>query len=112
MDQIVPVTNAPNHTMTANLSVNGQQLNLLLTFNYNEMAQYWNMIIADQNNNVLLADIPLLTGVYPAANLLNQFQYLNIGSCYILDNSASDPRDYPDSLTLGTDFLLLWGDNV
>lgn len=112
MDQIVPVSNAPNHTMTVNLSVNGAQLVLGLIFNYNEMVQYWVMSIADANNNILIADLPLLTGVWPAANLLSQYQYMNIGSAYILDNSNSDALDYPNSQTLGTDFLLLWSDNV
>jgi hypothetical protein len=98
--------------MTAALSVNGEQLNLILFFAYNELIQYWTMTISDANNNVLIASIPLLTGVFPASNVLNQFQYLLIGSCYILDNSSSDTLDYPDSRTLGNDFLMLWGDNV
>lgn len=111
MNQIIPLTNAPNQTLTVNLSVNNTALTLTLSINYMEVGQYWVMQISDANGKQLLVDVPLLTGGYPAANVLGQYQYLRIGSAYVL-NVAQSTVDYPDSNNLGTDFVLLWGDNV
>lgn len=112
MDQIISLTNSPNQSFPVNLAVNGDSLTLNLQFNYNEMAQYWVMLIADQDQNVLISDIPLLTGAYPASNILNQYQYMLIGSAYVLNIGTIVDADYPNSLELGTQFLLLWSDNV
>jgi hypothetical protein len=74
------------------------------------MAGYWQLAIFDVNNNPLVASVPLITGWYPAANLLGQYQYLNIGSAYLL-NTGNAAVDYPGPTNLGL-FSLLWGDNV
>jgi hypothetical protein len=113
MYQIVNLSSTPNQSFLANLSVNGAALKLNLTINFNEIAQYWTMGIADVNNNILISEVPLLTGTYPAANILGQFQYMNIGSAYLLNvSNGSTTLDYPNGQDLGTDFVLLWGDNV
>jgi hypothetical protein len=74
------------------------------------MAGYWQMQISDVNNNVLIASAPLITGWWPAANILGQYQYMQIGSAYLL-NTGNAPTDYPNSGNLNL-FSLLWGDNV
>ena len=113
MNQIVPLSSNPNQSFLANLTVNGVSLKLNLSFQFNEIAQYWTMSVADVNNNTILASVPLLTGVWPAANILGQYQYLGIGSCYLLNiTSGGTGSDYPNGQNLGTDFILLWGDNV
>ncbi len=112
MDQIVPLTSAPNQQLQALLNVNNATLRLNLTIAFNEMANYWQMDIADSANNSLVSGIPFVTGTWPAANLLQQYQYLNIGSCYIINNSTTPNNDYPDANSLGTDFILIWSDNV
>jgi Domain of unknown function (DUF6983) len=112
MDQVVPLTTAPNQTMSVDLSVNNVSMLLNLNLRFNELSRYWIMDISDADNNMLLSNIPLLTGVYPAANVLGQFQYLEIGSAYVLNISNDLSRDYPADDDLGTDFILLWSDNV
>ena len=113
MYQIVPLTSNPNQSFLANLTVNGAALKLNLSIQFNEIAQYWTMSIADANNNPILASVPLLTGSWPAANILGQYQYKQIGSCYLLNLTNGGPNlDYPNGQNLGTDFILLWGDNV
>lgn len=113
MMQVVPLNSNPNQTFLANLTVNGAALKLNLSISFNEIAQYWTMAIADINNNPILASIPLLTGTYPSANLLGQYQYKQIGSSYLLNVSNGGTNlDYPNGQDLGTDFVLLWGDNV
>lgn len=106
--QIVPLTNAPGQTFTANLLVDGATLVLQLTLRYNEVAGYWVMTVNDQFGNLLLDSIPLITGSYPGGNLLKQYGYMLIGSCYIINVAGS--TDYPDSSSLGSQFLMLWGD--
>jgi hypothetical protein len=111
--QIVPLNSSPNQNFLANLTVNGAALKLNLSIRFNEIAQYWTMGVADANNTVILASVPLLTGSWPAANILGQYQYKQIGSCYLLNvSNGGNNLDYPNGQNLGTDFILLWGDNV
>lgn len=109
-DQIVPLTTQPNQTFQIALSVGNATIRLNLTIVYNELANYWTMTIADSNNNILLTSIPLITGCWPAANILSQYQYLNIGSAYVLNISNNTTNDYPNATSLGIDFVLLWSD--
>lgn len=109
MDQIVPLTTSPNQTVTAQLQVDGKSLTLNLALRFSEMAGYWILAIMDSFGNLLLDSIPLITGVYPSANLLAQYQYLAIGSAYIISMGTSS-SDYPGSTDLGSGFQLLWGD--
>ena len=113
MNQIVPLSSNPNQSLVVNLTVDGASLQLNLSIQFNEIAQYWTMSIADVNNNTILASIPMLCGVYPSANLLGQYQYKQIGSAYLLNvSNGGSTLDSPNSQNLGTDFVLLWGDNV
>lgn len=109
MNQIVPLTNAPNQSFSVQLVVNDQPLTLNLSVGWQSMAGYWALTVADVNNNVLVASVPLITGIYPSANLLAQYGYLAIGAAYLL-NTGNSPLDYPDQASLNL-FSLLWGDN-
>lgn len=107
--QQLPVNNDPNQLISTTLSVDGASLLLNLKLHYNEVANYWVMSISDQNNNLLLDSLPLVTGNDPACNLLGEFDYLEIGSIYII-NLGTTSLNYPDNNSLGNAFLLLWGD--
>lgn len=109
-NQVVPLNPSLTQTFSVQLTINSQPVTLNLTLAYSPMAGYWQMSIADVNNNLLVASVPLITGRYPAANLLAQYQYLNIGSAYLL-NTANTPADYPGQNNLNQ-FSLVWGDNV
>ena len=74
------------------------------------MAGYWQLSVSDVNGNSLVASVPLVTGWYPAANVLAQYEYLQIGNAYLL-NTGNAPTDYPGSDNLNQ-FSLLWGDNT
>jgi hypothetical protein len=108
--QRVPLDNSPNQTFRVTLNVDGKSLTLNLSIRFNSMAGYWVMTIWDASGNMLLDSIPLLTGEWPAANLLAQYGYLKIGSAFVISNGA--PIDYPDSTTLGNQFELWWGDTA
>ena len=108
--QIIPLSSADNQTFKAILTVNGSSLTLNFGISYTAMAGYWQMSISDANGNLLIAAVPLITGWYTAANLLAQYQYLAIGSAYLL-NTGGAALDYPDQAGL-SQFSLVWGDNV
>ena len=108
--QIVPLTSLQNQTLAVQLTVDAAPLTLNLTASYSTMAGYWQLTVADVNGNVLLASVPLITGWYPAANLLAQYGYLQIGSAYLL-NTGNAASDYPGQNNL-QQFSLLWGDTA
>ena len=108
--QVIPLTTANNQSFSVQSTVNGQALTLNLSLSWSAMAGYWQMAVADVNGNPIVASVPLITGEYPAANLLAQYQYLQIGSAYLL-NTSNSPADYPGQSNLNQ-FTLLWGDNV
>lgn len=108
--QIIPLTSSPNQTFSVQLTVNGKALTLNLAVRYSEMAGYWSLSISDSNGNLLIASVPLITGWWPAANLLGQYQYLQIGSAFLL-NVGNSLTDYPGPGNLDK-FSLLWDDNT
>ena len=110
MAQLVPLAQAPNQSFTVQLTVDGQPLTLVLLLSYSAMAGWWSMRVGNAQGVVLLASVPLVTGYYPAANVLAQYGYLQIGSAYVL-NTGSSPDDYPGANDL-PNFSLLWGDTA
>ena len=109
MSQVLPITSAPNQQFNATLQVDGVPLTLNFNILWNSMSGYWVMTIFDAFGNLLVDSIPLLTGWYPAANLLAQHIYLKIGSAFII-NSGNSESDYPGQTDLGTAFTLVWDD--
>jgi hypothetical protein len=108
---VIPLDNAPNQTLETTVFVDGSNVKLRLTFNFNEIAGYWIMSITDPTtSNLLIDSIPLVVGVYPASNIIQQYAYLGLGSAYVVPMGGS-PLDFPDANTLGSYFCLVWGDS-
>lgn len=113
--QTVPLTTALNQTMQLNLTVDGNPLTLNIAVNWSVSAGQWLISIADAANNLLISNIPLVTGVYPAANILSQYGYMRIGSLWLLatgQNALGTPTAAPTADNLTTAFTLLWGDTI
>ena len=106
----IPLTADPNQVFAVSLPVNGKNLDLILELHFNTQAGYWTMDIFDQSHTPLLAAIPVLTGIAPAADLLGQYHHLGIGSAVIVP-SGHTTSGQPNDQNLGTEFFLLWGDN-
>lgn len=110
-NQLVPLSNAPNQSLVVPLNIDGGVTDLYFRLVFNEVAQYWVITILDASGNILLDSIPLITGNAPAANVLGQFKYMNLGSAQIINASGKLlTNDYPTKVDLGTDFVLIWGD--
>ena len=111
MDVLVPLDNSPNQSFDISLATAGVVFTLKVTLRYNETAHYWVMTIKDAAGNLLLDSIPFVTGDWPAANILGQHSYLNLGSAYVV-NASNVALDYPDAATLGREFVLIWSDTA
>ena len=109
--KIIPLTTEPNQILSVTIPVNDKNITLNLVIRYNVMANYWVMTIKDSFGNILIGSIPLTPGEYPAADILGQYQYLAIGSAFVVNASNTD-IDIPTDTTLGTDHFLLWGDGT
>jgi hypothetical protein len=109
--QLIPLTTSPNQTFQSTLAVDGKNITLELNLKYAEIAEYWIVKITNSDKVVLLDSVPLVPGGYPADNILEQYGYLGIGSAFIV-KSSNVAADYPSDTTLGTDFLLVWGDTL
>lgn len=104
----IPVDNSPNQEFDCKIPVDGKNIDLHFRLNYNETAGYWVMSLNDnETGSDLLSSIPLVTGI----NILGQYSYLGIGSAYLVKIGDS-LLDYPNSVSLGNEFSLLWGDTV
>ena len=110
---IVPLTSRPNQNFRCTIPVNGKNITFDFTFRYNSEANYWIMGVSHATTGQkYVSDLPLLAGVYPAANLLEQYEHLKIGAAVIVKINPDNPDDAPNDKNLGTDFQLVWSDNL
>lgn len=110
---LIPLTTHPNQTFRCTIPIDGENRSLQFTLRYIEQAGYWLLSLADGNTGVPLVDnLPVLTGEYPAANLLEQYGYLKIGSAVVVPAGFGNSKLEPNDQTLGTDFVLVWGDTI
>ena len=110
MWNIVPLDTYPNRIIHVTVKTQGGvNKQLILHLRYNTEGQFWRMDVSDSKNRMLISGVPLLTGEYPAADILKQFDYLGIGSAVVCRVTDDQAADIPDLTNLGADFVLLWG---
>jgi hypothetical protein len=110
MSQLIAISNAPNQSLAASVNVNGGTVSLRLSLYWNRIGGFWSMDVFDSLGNPLVSSVPLITGSWPAANILKPYQYLEIGSAFVINNGGNS-TDYPNNINLGTGFQLLWDNN-
>lgn len=110
--KIIPLTPNANQSLTCTLPVDGKNITLNFTFRYNAVGGYWFMSVTDARSKVMLLDaVPIVTGEFPAADLLGQYTYLGIGSAIIVPKSSLE-TSIPNENNLGSDYVLVWGDTL
>lgn len=110
--KIVPLVPNVNQSFTCTLPIDYKNITLVFTFTYNAIGKYWFMSVTEARTNTMLLDaVPLVTGEYPAADILGQYGYLGIGSALIVPTSSL-VTDIPHETDLGTEYVLVWGDTV
>jgi hypothetical protein len=108
---IIPVSNTPNQRFSVKVPLGDANKHLGFFIYWNEIAEYWQMTLRDEDEGVeLINGLPLVTGQGEAVNLLEQFDYLKVGKAYIIKVSKSSLRDYPGLNDWGRNFVLAWGD--
>lgn len=106
---VIPLTTEPNQTFHCTIPIDGKNRHLSFDLRYNSIAGYWNLTIKDGVSGTLLLDaIPLMVGQYPAANLLEQYSYMKLGSAVVVRQGELPERN-PDDTNLGTEYFLVWG---
>lgn len=85
------------------IPMDGVSITMGFKLRFNPLAEYWVMSLYDSEGYMLVSDIPLI----PCENLLEQYRYMNIGSAYLVTESAEVTPSYS---SLFTDWHLRWGD--
>ncbi|RKN74996.1 phage baseplate plug family protein [Paenibacillus ginsengarvi] len=110
--KIIPIIPGKNQIFMCTLPVDDRNITLGFTFTWNGQGQYWFISVTDTRSKQLLIDaVPLVTGKYPAADILGQYTYLGIGSAAVVPVSVT-VEGIPTIDNLGTDFVLVWTDTV
>lgn len=109
----IPVSSLPDQSMLVTIPVDGSNLYLALRIRYNTEGGYWFMAVSDAKTQKLLIDnVPLLTSSsLPSNDILSSYRYLGLGSAFVAKADKTS-LDHPDDTTLGTSFLLVWGDTA
>lgn len=106
----IPLDAAPDQEFRVTVGVSDENIPLVIRLRYNTEGEFWHMDITDGNTSeMLISNVPLVTGEYPAADLLRQLQYLGLGTAIILPMTDKTASDRPGRFDLGTDFILVWG---
>ncbi len=109
----IPLSTAPNQTFNCTVPIDGKNRSLSFKLRYNSIAGYWNLTVIDARTGKTLIDaLPIMVGEYPAANLLEQYGHLNLGSAVIVREGELQEAKDPDDTNLGTEYYLVWGDTI
>jgi hypothetical protein len=105
---VIPLDSSPNQSFELSLPFFTGNKNLEFNVRFNEVANYWTLSLKDVETGIwLISSFPLVTGAYPAGNILGQQSYLGLGKAYVVPLGSAQ-LDFPDDETLGVDFLLVW----
>lgn len=106
----IPLDPTLDQEFNVTVEVGEENVDLLLHLRYNTEGDFWRMDISDGNSQeMLICNVPMLTGEYPAADILEQFEYVGIGQAIVLKVSDAAAGDFPNIENLGTDYILVWG---
>lgn len=106
----IPLDTTPDQEFHITVEANGQNIPLILHLRYNTEGLFWKMDVSDgKTGKMLICGVPLVTGEYPAADILRPFAYLGIGSAMVLNVTEMTAGNIPGLFDLGTDFILIWG---
>jgi hypothetical protein len=115
MLQQIPLKTTSNQTLQMILQINGVNTSLIFKVRWNAIAGYWVLtIIKSSDGTIIIDSIPLVTGEKntETLNILKQYGYLLIGEAYLVPAVAQPTSNYPNDKNLGTEFVLIWQDNL
>ena len=103
---VLPVTSQPNQTFKTVIPLGARNVELTIQLSFREVAGYWTMNLIDKSGHMLFANLPLFKG----GNLLYQYPYLDLGYLTVLQMNPNS-AEYPGAGQLGSDFILVWGED-
>ena len=107
----LPLLPYPNQTFSFTMPVNSQNERFIGELHYNAQGKYWNFsLFYASGKTPIIVNLPLLASMYKFSNLFCQLDYLRIGSLYIGMKNET-PNSAPDDTDLGTNYIVVWGDN-
>ena len=95
------------------LEIGGKNRVLFIKLRWHKKSEKWLMSIFDEDNTPIIRNVPLVTSFdYPSSNLLNQYEYMDIGSAAALPTTESPETQIPGRENFGVlrDWCLAWGD--
>lgn len=103
----IPINCTPFSQQTFKLTLEGgRNISILLKLRYHDIYELWLADIIDNSTGEeLIVGLPMVLGI----NLLEQYAYMNIGEAYLVATEPSTLMQ-PDNKTLGSTFVLIWGD--
>lgn len=107
---MIPLTCTPFVTQDFKITLKNRTINknIKLVTYYLDLYDAWLADIYDNaTDECLVTAVPLVCGV----NILGQFDYLGLGEAFIESVSDSTTLEHPDNKTLGSEFVLIWGDD-
>lgn len=110
----IPLTNLPNQNFTVTTEIDYDNRTFICELVFFDKLDYWALSVIDYvTKEYYLTNIPLVRAADNMyANLFYPYYYLHIGSIYILKLTEDVTEDAPTKNSLGTDFILIWGDNI
>ena len=105
---IIPLTTEPNQRFNCTIPIDGRNRRLSFDLRYNAIAEYWSLTVKDGLSMEILTDsLPLSRGQFPAANILEQYAYMKLGSAAIVHQGKLPEGVDPNETNLGTEFYLV-----
>lgn len=106
----IPIDTDGDQQFNITVQVGEENVSLILRLRYNTEGDFWRMDITNADTEeMLISGVPLLTGEYPAADILEQFEYIGIGSAIVLKMTDDAEGDFPNLENIDTDYVLFWG---
>ena len=107
----IPLTNSPNQTFACSVPINGVNRRFKFNLWFNYQANYWLFSLYDvANESWIFLNLPLLVYKGSEWNIIHQLDYMKIGICIMLPEVA-DKVGHPTENNIGTDYIMIWGDN-
>ena len=106
----IPLDSDVDQEFDVTVEVGEENVDMTLHLRYNTEGDFWKMDISDGNTgDMLVSNVPLLTGYSFSADMLRQFGYVGIGSAMVVKMTDTADGDFPNIDNLGTDYVLVWG---
>ncbi len=108
----IPLTCTPHCTQSFKVTLaadNGEKVNadITLTLRYLDRYDIWLADVTESDTgDVIAAGVPLVLG----EDILGQMGYKGVGEAYIIQQMPATVQ-HPDNKTLGSTFVLIWGDS-